>query len=120
MKVKGDKKLVAQLFELLKTGIDVEKVTAAEVTKFVSKDNSEMMVPYIDVLIEYIDYNAPRVKWGCPESLGNLAKKYPDKVEKVIPKLFENLKDKNTVIRWCAAYAITEIAKYNSKNKKNW
>jgi len=36
-KAKGDKKFVAQLVELLKTGTDVEKGTAAEVMKFVSE-----------------------------------------------------------------------------------
>ena len=117
-KVESDRDLVAQLFELLKTGPDVEKGTAAEVMKFVSKDSPEMMAPYIDVLIEYIDYKAPRVKWGCPESIGNIAREYPDRVEKAIPKLLENLKDKSTVIRWCAAFALTEIAKYNSKKQK--
>jgi hypothetical protein len=117
-KVGSDKKLVAQLFELLKTGTDVEKGTAAEVMKFVSKEYPKLMLPYIDVLIENIDYKAPRVKWGCPESLGNITKKYPEKVEKAIPKLFENLKDKSTVVRWCAAFALTEIAKYNSKKQK--
>lgn len=117
-KIQGDKKIVDSLFELLKNGTDVEKGTAAEVMKFISKNTPEIMVPYIDVLIEYIDYKAPRVKWGCPESLGNLAKKYPKKVEKAIPKLFENLKDKSTVVRWCAAFALTEIAKYNSKKQK--
>lgn len=117
-KVKQDKHLVAALFELLKTGNDVEKGTAAEVMKFVSKDKPEMMVSYIDILIEYIDYKAPRVRWGCPESIGNLAKKYPDKVDKAIPKLFANLKDKSTVVRWCAAFALTEIAKYSSKKQK--
>jgi urease gamma subunit len=117
-KVVSNKKLVVQLFELLKTGTDVEKGTAAEVMKFVSKENPDLMLPYIDILIENIDYKAPRVKWGCPESLGNIAKKYPKKVEKAIPKLFENLKNKSTVVRWCAAYALTEIAKYNSKKQK--
>lgn len=117
-KVKSDKNLVDQLIELLQTGTDVERGTAAEVMKFVSKEKPEMVVSYIDVLIEYTDYKAPRVKWGCPESLGNLAKKYPDKVEKAIPKLFENLKDKSTVVRWCAAFALTEIAIYNSKRQK--
>jgi hypothetical protein len=117
-KVGSDKKLLAELFELLKNGTDVEKGTAAEVMKFVSKENPEMMLPYVDILIEYIDYKANRVKWGCPESIGNIAKKYPDKVEKAISKLFENLNDKSTVVRWCAAYALTEIAKYNSKKQK--
>lgn len=117
-KTKRNKKLVAQLFELLKTGSDVEKGTAAEVMKFVSKDKPEMIAPYIDVLIEYIDYKAPRVKWGAPESLGNLAQEYPEEVEKAIPKLLLNLKDKSTVVRWCAAYALTEIAKYNMRKQK--
>jgi len=58
--------------------------------KFVSKDNPEMMISYIDILIEYIDYKAPRVKWGCPESIGNIAKKYPDRVAKAIPKFDKN------------------------------
>jgi len=86
--------------------------------KFVSKDEPEIIAPYIDTLIEYIDYKASRVKWGCPESLGNLAKKYPDEVEKAIPKLFSNTEDKSIVIRWCAAFALTEIAKYNSNKQK--
>lgn len=117
-KAKSNKKVLAQIFDILKTGTDVEKGTVAEVMKFVSQDNPEMMAPYIDVLIEYIDYKAPRVKWGCPESLGYIAKKYPDKVEKAIPKLLENLKDKSTVVRWCAAFALTEIAKNNSRKQK--
>jgi hypothetical protein len=43
--------------------------------------------------IEYIDYKAPRVKWGVPESIGNLAQKYPEEVGKAIPKLLINTKD---------------------------
>lgn len=117
-KVKTDTKLVGQLVELLKTGTDVEKGTAAEVMKFVSKDSPDLIFPYIGVLIEHIDYRAPRVKWGCPESIGNLAEKYPEEVEKAIPKLLNNTKDKSTVVRWCAAYALTEIAKYNSRKQK--
>lgn len=114
-KVKDDNELVNDLFDLLKNGSDVEKGTSAEVIKFVSKDKPEIIIPYIDVLIEYINYKTPRVKWGCPESIGNLAKKYPEEVEKAIPKLMINTDDKSTVVRWCAAYALTEIAKYNSK-----
>jgi hypothetical protein len=112
-KAKGEVQVLAQVFEMLKTGSKVERGTAAEVLKFVSKDKPEMMLAYIDLLIECIDDEAPRVRWGCPESIGNIASKYPDKVEKAIPKLLENLKDESTVVRWCVAYALTEIAKYN-------
>jgi hypothetical protein len=86
--------------------------------KYVSEQKPEILAPFIDDLLEYINYKAPRVKWGVPESIGNMAKKYPDKVEKAIPKLLQNTKDKSTVVRWCAAYALSEIAKYNSKKQK--
>lgn len=119
-KVKKDKGFVAQLIKLLKIGSDVEKGTVAEVMKFVSKDNPELLMPYIDTLVEYINYKASRVKWGVPESIGNLARRYPEKVEKAIPNLLKNTKDKSTVVRWCAAFALTEIAKYNLKNQKGF
>ncbi len=116
--VKSDEAALAQLFDILRNGTDVQKGTAAEVMKFVSKDAPDLMVPYIDILIEYIDYKAPRVRWGCPEAIGNIAPKYPYVVEKAIPKLLGNLKDKSTVVRWCAAFALTEIAKYNSEKQE--
>jgi hypothetical protein len=47
-----------------------------------------------------------------------MAKKYPEKVEKAIPKLLLNTKDESTVVRWCAGYALSEIAKYNTKKQK--
>ena len=118
-RIKRDEELVIQLVELLKTGTDVEKGTCAEIMKFVSRDKPEIIAPYIDVLIDYIDYKAPRVKWGVPETIGNLAQKYPEKVEKAIPKLLINTKDKSTVVRWCAAFALTEIAKHNLKHQKD-
>lgn len=117
-KAKGNVAFLAQVVELLRTGSDVERGTAAEVFKFVSSDAPLMMFPYIDVLIEYIDYKAPRVRWGCPEALGNLARQYPAEVERAIPKLLGNLEDKSTVVRWCAAYALAEITRHNANKRE--
>ena len=111
--IKKDEKLFSQLIEVLKTGSDVEKGTCADVMKHVSKDKPEIVVPYIDEIIAYIDYRAPRVKWGVPESIGNLAQKFPKEVEKAVPKLLVNTKDESTVVRWCAAFALSEIIKNN-------
>jgi len=113
--VKEDKTLFAQLVECLKSGSDVEKGTCADVMKNVTKDEPEIATPYINEMIEYINYKAPRVKWGVPESIGNIAQKFPDKVENAVPKLLINTKDDSTVVRWCAAYALSEIVKSNSK-----
>jgi hypothetical protein len=104
--------------EFFKSASDVDKSTCADVMKHISEQKPEILAPFVDILIEYINYKASRVKWGIPESLDNMAKKYPEKVEKVIPKLLLNAKDESTVVRWCASYALTEIAKYNTKKQK--
>ena len=107
-----------EFIDFFKVASDVDKGTCADVMKHVSEQKPEILAQYIDVLIEYINYKTPRVKWGVPESIGNMAKKYPDKVEKAIPKLLLNTKDESTVVRWCAGYALCEIAKYNTKKQK--
>jgi hypothetical protein len=107
-----------EFIEFFKSASDVDKGTCADVMKHVSEQKPEILAPYIEVLVEYINYPLPRVKWGVPESIGNMAKKYPDKVEKAIPKLLLNTKDESTVVRWCAAYALAEIAQYNTKKQK--
>ena len=113
--VRDDKTLFAQLVDCLKTGSEVEKGTCADIMKNVTKDEPELAIPYIDELIEHINDKASRVKWGVPEAIGNIAQKFPDKVEKAVPNLLINTKNESTVVRWCAAYALSEIVKNNAK-----
>lgn len=89
--------------------------------KHISEQKPEILAPYIDLLVDYINYKAPRVKWGVPEAIGNLAKNYPDKVVQAIPNLMQNTVENKmniTVIRWCAAYCLSEIAKNNTEAQK--
>ena len=101
-----------------KRGTDVEKGTYATVLKQVSSGNPDIVEPFIDELIDYINHKANRVKWGIPETIGNIAEKYPKKVEKAIPNLLLNTEDKSTVVRWCAAYALSKIAIHNPVKRK--
>jgi hypothetical protein len=110
-KIASNDALFPELIEVLKSGSKVEKGTCADVLKHVSAVKPELLVPYIDDLIAYINYDLPRVKWGIPEAIGNLSVQYPAEAEKAIPKLLINTKDESTVVRWCAAFALSEIAK---------
>ena len=106
-------KLFEELMVILRTGSDVEKGTCAAIMKNVTSEKPDLAEPYSEEIISYINYKAPRVKWGIQESIGNIAKKSPVKFEKAIPLLYKNTvesKDNSTVIRWCAAYALSEIA----------
>ena len=106
------------LMEVLRTGSDVEKGTCAEVMKHVTKDKPELALDYIKELIGFINHKLPRVKWGVPESIGHIARKYPKQVEAAVPKLLKNTKEKSTVIRWCAGFALTEIALHHPELSK--
>ncbi len=115
-----DYQILAVVMEILMTGKDVDRGTAAEVLKFVSQKSPAMLEQYIDDIIDLIDYRAPRVRWGCPEAIGHLSAIYPNRTEKAIPKLLKNLEDDSTVVRWCAAFALTEIAKSNHDQKSQF
>jgi len=107
--------------EFFKSASDVDKGTCADVMKHVSAQKPEIFAPFIDLLIGYINYKTPRVKWGVPEAIGNMSKGYPERVAKAIPNLLQNTvenKINTTVIKWCAAYGLAEIAKNNSKTRK--
>ncbi len=89
--------------------------------KHISASNPEILAPHVDTLLEYINYELPRVKWGVPEAIGNMSKDYPEKTVKAIPSLLKNItndKINTTVIKWCAAFALAEIAKNNPKTRK--
>jgi len=117
-KVKKDKSLVNQIIDCMGKGSDVEKGVCAETMEYVTKDKPELGKDFINTAIEYLNFDAPRVKWECARVIGNAALKYPDRVEKAIDKLFENTKDKGTVVRWSAAFGLAEIAKANEKLAK--
>lgn len=112
---------VEEFIEFFQSASDVDKGTCADAMKHVSLEHPEILIPYIDVLIAHINYKASRVRWGVPEAIGNMAKEYPDKTAKAVEYLLKNTTDdkiNTTVIKWCAAYALSEIAKYNLKTRK--
>lgn len=107
-------------FEYFESAKDSGKGYCADAMKHISAEKPEMLAPYIEKLIEYINYKLPRVKWGVQEAIGNMSKEYPDQTAKAIPNLLKNTTDDSintTVIKWCAAYALTEIAKNNPSTR---
>lgn len=112
---KKDKKTLAGVADGLKKGSPVEKGVCAEVLEYVSRDDPDSAAPFIGTVAEYINFDAPKVKWETSRIIANLAPKFAYELEKAVPKLLINTKDKGTVVRWSAALALTEIAKKNQK-----
>ncbi|MBU4450726.1 MAG: hypothetical protein KKE35_05480 [Actinobacteria bacterium] len=111
-----------EFIDFFESAKDTNKGICADVMKNVAAQKPEILAPYIDILLQYINYPLPRVKWGIPEAIGNMAKDYPEKVAKAIPYLLKNTTDdriNTTVIKWCAAFALAEIVKYNAQIRKD-
>jgi hypothetical protein len=99
----------------------VDKGSCADAMKHIAERDPEILAPYIDTLVPYINHKAPRVKWGVSEAIGNCAGKYPDKTAVAIPYLMRNTVDNGintTVVRWCAAFSLSEIALPCTKARK--
>ncbi|MBN2036115.1 MAG: hypothetical protein JW768_05175 [Chitinispirillaceae bacterium] len=99
----------------------VDKGSCADAMKHIAERNPEILEPYIDTLLPYINHKAPRVKWGVSEAVGSCAAKYPDKSALAIPYLLRNTAENEintTVVRWCAAYGLSEIALHCVRARK--
>lgn len=96
---------------------DAKKGYVMEALEYASASNPELIEPIIDFIIENIIFDAPRVKWESARVIANIAEKYPDKVENTIDNLIINTKDKGTVVRWSAAFALTRIATSNEHTR---
>jgi hypothetical protein len=97
---------------------DKDKGTCADVMKHVSAENPGLLSKHIAELIKYINYPQPRVMWGVPEAIGNMAAQFPAEAASAIPNLLKNTAHESTVVRWCAAYALCKIAKSDVRQLK--
>lgn len=116
--VKENRISIEQLIDYFKIGSVSEKGSCIEAIERIARDKPEIVLPHIDFIIDHINDQAPKIKWETARVIGNLSQKYPNDVAKAVPKLLFNTKDAGTVVRWSAAFALTEIAKNNLKLRK--
>lgn len=57
----------------------------------------------------HLNAKASRLRWESAKVIGNIAHLYPEELELAVESLLVNTKDDSTVVRWSAAYALTQI-----------
>src|SRR3989338_8249628 len=85
-RVKENKKLLSDIVKYFETGSVVDQGNCIEVMEFVSKNNPELVIPFLDFIIEHLNDKAPKIKWECARVIGNLTPKYPEETVKAIDK----------------------------------
>ena len=87
-----------------------EKGHCIEAIELMTKSKPELGISYIDFVIEQINHENPSVKREASRVVANMVVICKNKMELAIPLLLKNTKDEGTVVRWSAAYALSEIA----------
>jgi HEAT repeat protein len=111
---------VDELIEMARLQKDSNKANLIEAMELASKTSSEIINDKaFEFAIECLAEKAPRVKWESARLIGNTAHLFPKQVTKAIPKLLDNAENEGTVVRWSAAFALSQIIQfYPSLNKE--
>ncbi len=114
--LKNKELYIEELIVFAEKSKDSIKAICIEAMEFSTKENknigSEIM---LDFVTKSLQHKAPRVKWESAKVIANIASQFPDKLEKPVQNLLENIKYEGTVVRWATVLALGEILKLNTK-----
>lgn len=98
---------------------DPAKATCIEGIEFATKQNSGIAdAACLAFVSETLTAKAPRVKWESAKVIGNIAHRFPGKLNEAVKNLLVNSEHEGTVVRWSAAFALGEIIKMKSPLNK--
>lgn len=91
---------------------DPEKASCMEAIEYATKLNPQIADENLLLFMsKMLTENAPRVKWESGKVIGNITALFPTKLDQVITNLLANTEHDGTVVRWAAAYALSELLK---------
>jgi len=111
---------LVDLIEVAKTLTGSDKGTCIEAIEFATTAKPELASLHcLKFVTQTLLDNAPRVRWESAKIIGNIAHLYPKKLDKAVVNLLENSEFPGTVVRWSAAFALSEIAKLETTGNKD-
>ena len=109
MKDRSD--LLTEMADYCQGATDADKAMCLAAVNHITKDDPTFVRNHLDFIISQLDNKSAQVKLETGEIIASAAKASPDQVAKAIPRLMEITKDEASIVRWGAAYGLTEIAK---------
>ena len=92
----GSSKKLDKLGEMLSVGSRRERQMAASAISLVAKENPEILVPYIDTLIDALNRPEAQTRWECLETLAVLVDYDARNCNKAIPEAEASLFDEES------------------------
>jgi HEAT repeat protein len=110
---------VCDLIAIAEKSKDPEKATCIEAIEFATRQAPQIAgESTFNFVTKALTENAPRIKWESAKVVGNIAHRFPSKLNKAIRNLLANTEHEGTVVRWAAAFALGEILKLKTRHYK--
>ncbi|MFA5374549.1 MAG: hypothetical protein WC455_02175 [Dehalococcoidia bacterium] len=116
--IKDRSEFLTEMADYCRSAADADKAVCLAAVNHIVKDDPKFVQNHLDFIISQLDSKSAQVKLEAGEIVASAAKAFPDQVAKAIPSLMEMAKDQGSIVRWGAAYGLTEIAKNNPKTQK--
>jgi HEAT repeat protein len=99
---------------------DTIKATCIEALEYATKTKPSILDESgFHFMIQQLQSKAPRVKWESARVIGNTAKYFQEQLDNAIPALLITASDEGTVVRWSAAFALSEILQLKTKHQES-
>lgn len=107
------------LIAFAKEAKDPVKATCIEAVEFATKKDPAIAdVSCLAFVTANLAAKAPRVKWESAKVIGNIAHRFPGKLDEAVKGLLDNSEHEGAVVRWSAAFALGEILKMKTALNK--
>jgi hypothetical protein len=101
---------VAPLVERFSSVSSSDQGTILAALESISRQRPAVVVPHVGFIIDHLDDAPPRVRWEASRVVGNLAGANAPGLRSAVPALLRNARNEGTVVRWSAAFALTQLA----------
>ncbi|MFD2170512.1 hypothetical protein [Tumebacillus lipolyticus] len=101
---------VLDVIQFANTAKEPLKATCMEAFEYATSNKPEVAnSDLFKFATDHLGAKASRLKWESAKVIGNIAHLFAEDLETTIERLLENTQDSGTVVRWSAAYALTQI-----------
>jgi hypothetical protein len=114
-----DKITIAEWIETTRSQKGSSRATLMEAMETATKTKPVIIdAKGFEFVSECLAEKLPRVQWESARVIGNTAHLFPKQLKKAIPKLLDNSESGGTVVRWSAAFALSQIIQCNTSLTK--
>jgi len=111
---------ISDLIKFANTAKDPVKATCIESLEFATKLNTGIINEQeLKWVIGCLADKAPRIKWESAKVTGNVIHLFPTQISSAVKKLLDNSESEGTVVRWSAAFALSQILKLKTDINKD-